>query len=770
MKWHVASLKTAVAPGSQESSAEYQALLTQVRSRGLNFTHVDTIKHFPSFSAFAVRTGDEVGQEIADFPGVAHWVTPTPIDNSPDGRWYVNLLAAWEYVIRSSEPFAAACVNMSLRPPDSESRVFDPDEPLNRATRAAWSCGVIPIVAVGNNGELGDETMTRWSSAEWVIGVGAAEKNGVSVRSYSSKGSRSDPTIRPTVVAYDGAEPSRQGTSYATPQVTDIVQYLQGFFVALLSVTGSFSRLHRSHFPMIIRHALAAMARPVNAEPHECGAGFVSTEFLKQWLQSLTVSQLSTILDPVFEAESVSSWGQNLLIIKEALVRDALDSLICGARIARFTIDTTYEWTRPAFVPGLLRMDGYFLVRERDQFSHTPDFDIAQLDLSSEHVEQIAIVPKAQRGKTLRVGPDMEFTSIRSAIAAAGAWDVVSIAPGHYSESLTLKSGITLQGSDGTRIVQSKGTIVAIDDAVDVKLANLEIFTADRCDAVRISNSEDVIIESCRVTSEWGNAVGIYQSQRCLLRETTLDGGINGACLLFASQWTFAHVQSSGSQAGILIFGPGGGVDRSTIDSRWGDGIVWIYRLIRWTRWDPAMIHTYPSGAYMIPASAVRSSAIYQSDLVGWLSAKFCALQIEASEISGRRSGIAANALTLINARSTTVSKEMHVSLRKERPLDLRDANPRKVQKRIGRQLKSVTYSDVNDLPLAPEGQLNDSALPQGRESAVVTDVGLEFALRYFQRKFAASSSRALILDGNPEPIAKQIAATKSRKNKLYVR
>lgn len=114
---------------------------------------------------------------------------------------YFNILKAVEYLL----PFSKKGVkvsNLSLGPPLDYpgSLRFNPDEPVNVATRALYDAGITVVFSAGNYGQMGNDTLNPWSVAPWVIGVGAATKDGKKLADFSSRGIPGDKLYKPTVV------------------------------------------------------------------------------------------------------------------------------------------------------------------------------------------------------------------------------------------------------------------------------------------------------------------------------------------------------------------------------------------------------------------------------------------------------------------------------------------------------------------------------------------------------------------------------------------
>lgn len=67
---------------------------------------------------------------------------------------------------------------------------FDPDNPINIATRAAYDRNIVTLFAAGNSGP-GPDTHNPYAKAPWVISVGAGTKEG-GLASFSSRGTPAD--------------------------------------------------------------------------------------------------------------------------------------------------------------------------------------------------------------------------------------------------------------------------------------------------------------------------------------------------------------------------------------------------------------------------------------------------------------------------------------------------------------------------------------------------------------------------------------------------
>jgi len=94
----------------------------------------------------------------------------------------LNALGGFEWSLANQSRYGIRIISNSY----GSNGAFNPDDPLNIATKAAYERNIIVVFAAGNSGP-GRETHNRYAKAPWVISVAAGTKEG-GLASFSSRG------------------------------------------------------------------------------------------------------------------------------------------------------------------------------------------------------------------------------------------------------------------------------------------------------------------------------------------------------------------------------------------------------------------------------------------------------------------------------------------------------------------------------------------------------------------------------------------------------
>jgi len=284
--------------------------------RALELAEIAFFRFFP-IVGLLTRAGG--ARQIGRLPFVESVYTP-PEDYGFD---YLHILKGLHYVLEHNQQnpeSAIHVVNMSLQTPTPCP--FDPLEPINVATRVLSEHDVTVVVAAGNHGASGEDTLSMWAAAPWVISVGAAYPDGKRLWERSSRGSPGSP-YRPTVVAHgvgvvglrspEGVYPAvdaegrytvADGTSFAAPQVAGLAAVIIQFVRDVLAPSPQVEQwraIMQSQFklrvlpvtasPLVVKRMLEHFAVPMPGYGlHEQGAGFVSGEIVAERLRNFGFS------------------------------------------------------------------------------------------------------------------------------------------------------------------------------------------------------------------------------------------------------------------------------------------------------------------------------------------------------------------------------------------------------------------------------------------------------------------------------------------------
>ena len=206
-----------------------------------------------------------------------------------DGISILYALAGLDYAIANSERYAIDVITNSWGGGDGAN--FDPNNPINQASYAAYKKGIVVTFAASNSGPA-DDTLNQYAIAPWVINVAAGTASH-ELADFSSRGVAGDWIKTPDITApgsniistraintalpilspvNDPAHPEyhlyyagMSGTSMATPFVAGVVGLL-------LEVNPDLS-------PDQIERILKQTADTMdNYQPHQVGAGYINVK------------------------------------------------------------------------------------------------------------------------------------------------------------------------------------------------------------------------------------------------------------------------------------------------------------------------------------------------------------------------------------------------------------------------------------------------------------------------------------------------------------
>jgi serine protease AprX len=302
------------------------------------------------------------------------------------------VLEGFDYLLAYGANYGVRVVNCSF----SASTVYDPNDPVNVATKMLTDRGISVVFSAGNSGP-GMDSMNPYAQAPWVISVGATDSKG-RLASYSSRGSfgSSGPSLvapgttvislrtatAPSVTGVLGIESGNDlanlsltqlpfyttasGTSFSAPQVA-------GAIALMLEVNPSLT-------PAQIRDILQRTATPMPPYfKHEVGAGMLNAQaavleaafperHMGMYRATLGLNQSRFINDPprLFSGTVQSSTNISLPVPQNALLASV--QIAWGPMVS--TNDLALRLTAPGGVSrpevNTLNLLGLTGQRERD--------------------------------------------------------------------------------------------------------------------------------------------------------------------------------------------------------------------------------------------------------------------------------------------------------------------------------------------------------------------------------------------------------------------
>ena len=204
-----------------------------------------------------------------------------------DGLSILYALEGFDYVLENQEKYNIQVINNSY----GTTGEFDPDDPLNVASREAHDAGMTVAFAAGNAGPE-EDTLNPYSVAPWVIGVAAGEKDGETLSDFSSRGRPGSDLYHPTLTAPGSGIVSTRASTGVTVGATSVIDDVDNISPALLPyyttlsgtsmatphVAGTIALMEQADpglTPDEAKEILTNTADPMNYAEHEAGAGYL---------------------------------------------------------------------------------------------------------------------------------------------------------------------------------------------------------------------------------------------------------------------------------------------------------------------------------------------------------------------------------------------------------------------------------------------------------------------------------------------------------------
>jgi len=103
-----------------------------------------------------------------------------------DGIEMLTALAGYDWILGNHEQYGIRVINNSWADGKME---YDPEHPLNVASKKAHAAGIVVVFAAGNDGQASGNVFNRYAYPDWVLSVGGGTKLGA-LGSFSSRGTQ----------------------------------------------------------------------------------------------------------------------------------------------------------------------------------------------------------------------------------------------------------------------------------------------------------------------------------------------------------------------------------------------------------------------------------------------------------------------------------------------------------------------------------------------------------------------------------------------------
>src|SRR6266540_652038 len=155
---------------------------------GVNFTYPNTVEGLPNtdpVSGHGTFVGGVIAGNGARSSGIYTGVAPGAklVGVSVGTLDLLSVIEGFDYILWKRQELGIKVVNCSY----SADTLYDPNDPVNVATRMLADRGVSVVFSAGNNGP-GMDTLNPYAMAPWVVSVGATDEQG-RLADFSSRGS-----------------------------------------------------------------------------------------------------------------------------------------------------------------------------------------------------------------------------------------------------------------------------------------------------------------------------------------------------------------------------------------------------------------------------------------------------------------------------------------------------------------------------------------------------------------------------------------------------
>jgi serine protease AprX len=272
-------------------------------------------------------------------------------------------LSGFDWTIRHRDQYNIRIINCSW---GNIVPGFDPNNPVNVATKAVHDAGIAVVFAAGNSGSNTD-TLNTYSVAPWVISVAAGEKDGKHVSFFSSRGIPGSDLYHPTLTApgymivsdraVTGVATSAASTptdpAFIPPQHLPYYTAASGTSMAAPHVSGAIALMVQANpllTPDVIKRVLINTATPLpDYQEYTAGAGYLNAKAAVETARQ--IKNIRNYRDPrtgkdqqVYDLST--SWAGTVGVSVPGIA--ASDSRAVQVAPGTLSLDVTVDWNTVA--------------------------------------------------------------------------------------------------------------------------------------------------------------------------------------------------------------------------------------------------------------------------------------------------------------------------------------------------------------------------------------------------------------------------------------
>lgn len=226
----------------------------------LPVTYVEDVPNTDSDSGHGTHVAGTVGGTGAQSSGMYEGVAPGANIvgyGSGAGIAILDTIGAFDYALTNQHQYDIRVITNSWGSTADSGTDFNPDDPINVATKRLYDRGIVTVFSAGNSGPGEDTISGNYKKAPWVITVAAGTKDG-KLANFSSRGLKD----KTGTVVVDGEEWTWNDRPTITTPGVDIISTRVIAPLSALAVEKDEEMIETAYLPYYTTMSGTSMAAP----------------------------------------------------------------------------------------------------------------------------------------------------------------------------------------------------------------------------------------------------------------------------------------------------------------------------------------------------------------------------------------------------------------------------------------------------------------------------------------------------------------------------